>query len=65
LIFDFDEIFHAASGIFTTDSGRPVGRRAGDGEAPVTNPHDRQGDWGTNGYTKFYAIYAPKGNVDQ
>ena len=34
------------------------------GEA-VTIPHDWQGTWDTKGYTKFYAIYAPKGNVDQ
>ncbi|MDE2465065.1 MAG: DUF861 domain-containing protein, partial [Alphaproteobacteria bacterium] len=33
------------------------------GEA-VLIPADWQGTWDTKGYTKFYAIYAPKGNAD-
>jgi len=62
--YGVDEFMYFIEGSVTLTSldGTVVTAHAGEA---VTIPHDWQGTWDTKGYTKFYAIYAPKGNVDQ
>ncbi len=62
--YGVDEFMYFIDGSVTLTSldGTVVTAHAGEA---VTIPHDWQGTWDTKGYTKFYAIYAPKGNVDQ
>ena len=62
--YGVDEFMYFIEGSVTLTSldGTVVTAHAGEA---VTIPHDWQGTWDTKGYTKFYAIYAPKGNVDR
>ncbi len=62
--YGVDEFMYFIEGSVTLTSLDGTVMTAHAGEA-VTIPHDWQGTWDTKGYTKFYAIYAPKGNVDQ
>ena len=62
--YGVDEFMYFIDGSVTLTSLDGTAMTVHAGEA-VTIPHDWQGTWDTKGYTKFYAIYAPKGNVDQ
>ena len=62
--YGVDEFMYFIDGSVTLTSLDGAAITVHAGEA-VTIPHDWQGTWDTKGYTKFYAIYALKGNVDQ
>lgn len=60
--YGVDEFMYFIDGSVTLTSldGSVVTAHAGEA---VTIPHDWQGTWDTKGYTKFYAIYSPKGDA--
>lgn len=61
--YGVDEFMYFIDGSVTLTSldGTVVTAHAGEA---VTIPHDWQGTWDTKGYTKFYAIYAPKADLN-
>lgn len=61
--YGVDEFMYFIEGSVTLTSLDGTVQTINAGEA-VTIPHDWKGAWDTKGYTKFYAIYAPKGNAD-
>jgi len=61
--YGVDEFMYFIEGSVTLTSIDGTVQTISAGEA-VTIPHDWQGTWDTKGYTKFYAIYAPKGDAD-
>lgn len=60
--YGVDEFMYFIDGSVTLTSVDGTVQTINAGEA-VTIPHDWQGTWDTKGYTKFYAIYAPKGDA--
>lgn len=61
--YGVNEFMYFLKGEVTLTSADGTVQHIHAGEAVVI-PADWQGTWDTKGYTKFYAIYAPKGNAD-
>ena len=61
--YGVDEFMYFLKGEVPLTSADGTVQRIHAGEAVVI-PAAWQGTWDTKGYTKFYAIYAPKGNAD-
>ena len=60
--YGVDEFMYFLKGEVTLTSADGTVQHIHAGEAVVI-PADWQGTWDTKGYTKFYAIYAPKGDA--
>ncbi len=60
--YGVDEFMYFLKGEVTLTSSDGTVQRIHAGEAVVI-PAGWQGTWDTKGYTKFYAIYAPKGDA--
>lgn len=60
--YGVDEFMYFLKGEVTLTSSDGTVQHIHAGEAVVI-PADWQGTWDTQGYTKFYAIYAPKGDA--